>query len=240
MHPVEILRQADGMPLRDKDGRLGVLRLLPPLDTAGIAALEQSCGRPVPPQLRELLLLTRGLEGLMEGVDFGGCADGQVLEDVFPHAIPVALDGYGNSWVLDLAGADEVRLDVWFLCHDPPVAVFQTGDLAHFLQEMLKLGTPPHASELDVVHEQAAMRIWREDPGLIPVEAARDAADPKLRAFARDLPDGMRLCDLRAARTGDGFAWGRGGPNAALRPHGDLRLFACAPPRPSFWRRLFG
>ncbi len=72
------------------------------------------------------------------------------------------------------------------------------------------------------------------------MEAARDAADPELRAFARGLPDGMRLCDLRAARTGDGFAWGRGGPGAPLRRHGDLRLFACAPPRPSLWRRLFG
>lgn len=239
--PVDILRPAEGMALRDEDGSPGTLRLLPPMPEPAIAALEREAGRPLPPQLRTLLSFTRGFEGILGTVEFGGSASGQVLEEAFPHAVPVAQDGYGNCWSFDLAGASAERLDVWFLCHDPPVAVFQTGDLAEFLTELLKLGNPPHRSALDEVREAGAMRVWQENPGLVGAAEARAAAtDPALRDFAASLPDGFLICDLRAVRTGDGISWGRAGPNAPLRRHGDLRLFALAAPRPSLWRRLFG
>jgi hypothetical protein len=39
--------------------------------------------------------------GPLESMDFGGLPEGFGLEEIFPHALSVAHDGFGNYWVAD-------------------------------------------------------------------------------------------------------------------------------------------
>ena len=56
--------------------------------------------------------------------------------------------------------------------------------------------------------------------------AASSSNDPILSAFARELDDSCRIIDLRRAKPGDGFSWGRYGPNTRLRRFGMRAVFA--------------
>jgi hypothetical protein len=66
--------------------------------------------------------------------------------------------------------------------------------------------------------------------------------DPVLAAFGAALPVEGRIADLRGARPGQGFAWGRFGPRTEIRRAGRERLWALIPPerKPGLLRRLFG
>jgi hypothetical protein len=65
---------------------------------------------------------------------------------------------------------------------------------------------------------------------LLPVVEARQSGDPELRAFAEGLDQGALIADLREARIGSGFAWGRYGPQTQVQRAGSQLLFAITPP----------
>lgn len=181
----------------------------------------------LPGAVRELLQHTRGFAtGPLESLEFGGLGTFEFPE-IFPCPIDLAHDGFGNYWVVDLTPESTEWGPIYFACHDPPVIVFQSSNLAHFLEEVLKLGDPDGPrSELDVVHEDHAMRIWSENPGMVGLEKCLASGDPLLEAFAGSLPEGFEVRDLRGAGTGDGFSWGRYGPRTENRRVGEAPLFA--------------
>ena len=94
--------------------------------------------------MRDLLARTRGIDGLLAEIDFTGLAEGQALDELFPRVATVATDGYGNGWVVDLLRENGGWGPIWFLSHDPPVALHQCNGLATFLDE--KLGADAHAA----------------------------------------------------------------------------------------------
>lgn len=239
--PLEILKQADGMRLVDQDGNEDTLNLLPPLSAEEIAELEVDLG-PLPAEVRELVNVTRGFDGILDQVDFFALREGLGMEDAFPHAHPIAHDGYGNFWVVDVRSTPPAWDGIFFVCHDPPVIIWQTDSLAHFLSEVIRFGNPPWQSEIDEVHERDAMRIWSENPGLITQAEALQASDLGLAEFASTLDGSYELSDLRQAQCGDGFSWGRYGPRTVVKRHGEERLFAIQKPerRTSLWNRLLG
>lgn len=186
----------------------------------------------MPAELVRLLAFTTTLDGILDVVDFSGrtLALGFGLDELFPQSVPIAHDGYGNFWVIDVAPGDGDSSPIFFCCHDAPVILFQSATLADFCEELVRMVEPPHASLLDDVHEDRLHRVWREHPGVVPRAEASALGDPVLRVFAETLDDSFEVVDLRIASVGMGFAWGRYGPRSELRRHGVERVFAVGRP----------
>src|SRR6185503_731874 len=126
----------------------------------------------------------------MGTVDFLG--RGMSVETFF-KSVPILADGLGNFFVLDAQSRQDSGGPVLFWCHDPPVAVVQAPTLAGFIEQVLS----GDENALTDTREQATMRIWSGDPYLVPVEQARESDDVVVAAFAKGLPDGYGVADLR-------------------------------------------
>jgi cell wall assembly regulator SMI1 len=219
-----------------------VVELAPAAPPEELERLEGELGLPLPRELRATLELTTGIDGgALESIDFTGRTLDVEVRELFPAGLPVAADGYGNFWVLDLTPDEPETAPVFFLCHDAPVVLYQAPSLGQFLHETFRMSIPPHASLVDDVHDDRLFHVWRENPGATARSAAL-AADDDLRAFAEQLDDRFEVVDLRSPEIGMGFSWGRYGPRTEVRRHGFLRLFAYAPPerKPGLLRRVFG
>lgn len=228
MNPIiEELQRAQGTAVFDEEGEASRISLLPPLSPPEIKRLQQRIPCPIPTAMLEVFQFCRGFEGsALDTVDFSGKPYRFGFEQFVPHAVELAADGFGNHWIADLVEDATVWGPILYVCHDAPVLVYQCESLLHFIEEVLRFGQPPFAREINDVHEQHSDRIWRENPGLrTPAECAQ-SADPMLREFAAQLDESWLVCDLRDAKTGDGFSWGRYGPKTQVRRFGSTRIFA--------------
>lgn len=239
MSLIEVARAAGGMRIEDEDGEVERLELSLGLSAAELEELAASLPCPLPTEVRELLAFCRGFEnGPLESFCFSGLPGGFGLEEVFPSALSIAHDGFGNYWVIDLLPESTAWGPIFYACHDPAVIVFQAATLEHFIAEFLRFANPPHASEINDVHEGATDRIWRANPGAIPAGQLRDSPDDTLKAFAQSLSDSFFIVDLRNANLGDGLSWGRFGPRTKVVRYKSERLFAYE--SKSRWDRLLG
>jgi SMI1/KNR4 family protein SUKH-1 len=217
---------------------VGGLALAPPLSADGIARLQEEIGAPLPRELRAALNHTAGIGGtVVDGIDLTGRDMDYEHRELFPLGLPIATDGAGNFWVLDLPPDEGGDAAVFFACHDPPVLLYQSPDLGHFLDQVLQV----QALLVAEVRRDSLFKVWRANPGTIsPADAL--GGDEALRAFAEELGERYTFVDLRSADVGMGFSWGRYGRHTDVRRHGHERLFACAPPErtPGLLGRLFG
>ena len=241
MDPVEVITAAEATTLVDEDGDVVVLDLAPSVSDAEIEAFQAEVRVPLPRELRAVLAHTTGIDGPFESIDFTGRTMSFEQEDIFPSGLPIAHDGFGNFWVLDLTPETTETAPVFFACHDPPVILYQSPNLGHFLHETFRMNSPPHESLVDDVHEDRLFNVWGTNPGALD-HATALAGDEPLRAFASELDDRFVFVDLRAPEIGMGFSWGRYGARTEVRRHGYERLFAYARPekQPGLLRRLFG
>lgn len=243
MTAVEIIQSALARDLVDEDGERITLDLLPGLSDAEIDALATELPCAVPASVRELLRFCRGFYGVVEHVDFTGRDLDSSFghQDAFPHGLPIAADGFGNFWVVDLHPASTAWSPIYFCCHDAPVFLYQSDTLERFLTELFKMGEPPHRSEVDDVHEDRIANVWGTNPGVMSREACLDSPDPTLAQFAGELDEGFEIIDLRNARVGEGFSWGRYGADTEVRRFGSVPLFAYRRrERRGLLSRLFG
>jgi hypothetical protein len=201
-----------------------------PASQASIVELERKLGFALPPELREILTLAAGLD-LVDGgrevddpIDFA-CIDRCGHEDLFGWVLTPSTDGAGNDWVIELRPDQQVLGPVWFLCHDAPVLVYQSPDLATFLADDLRYLQPPHDGPMQHIVEQAVHDVWTQKLD-VPREQLLDSQDPILRTFANTLPEGWFIRDLRHAKPGDGMPIGRFGPKTPLARAGDEFVFA--------------
>ena len=230
MQAVEAIRRAQEASLVDEDGDPVVLELAAPLSDSELEGLATEVGAPLPSELRAVLEYTAGIEdSALDGIDFTGRSMSFEDRDVFPLGLPIAADGFGNFWVLDLGPDETETAAVFFACHDPPIVLFQSSTLAEFLGETFRMQKPPHSSLVADVHDDLLFNVWGTNPGTID-HAAALASDEQLSAFAAQLDDRFTFVDLRDPRVGMGFSWGRHGPRTEVRRHGLERLFAYAPP----------
>jgi hypothetical protein len=223
---LEILANAAGTLLRNKAGDTSEFRLLPSLNDKELRELETTIPCPLPAEMREVFAVARGFEcGDLGTVDFGGpCGFG--IEEIFPSALEIAVDGCGNSWVIDLTRDSKSWGPIFYACHDAPVVVYQTDHLAHFVEEALRGGNAPWKSEISDAHGDLSCRIWRENPGVLSFEKCADSNDEDLRTFARSLDASYEFVDLRSPKLGDGFSWGRYGSKFVIKRFGEKRIFA--------------
>src|SRR3954469_17971695 len=92
------------------------------MDAAGV--MERACAEHpelrLPDDLRALLERAGGIDGgPLETIDFTGATFDVEIRDLFPSGLPIAHDGSGNHWILDLTPHAAPPL-VFFASHDPP------------------------------------------------------------------------------------------------------------------------
>lgn len=221
---IQFLKQTEGTVFINEDGLEESFKLMPPLTEPELASFEAGLPCPLPQEIRELLKFARGFAGVLDGIQFAD-ADCFGQADIFPHARTLAADGFGNFWVVDWTGESQSFGPILYVCHDPPVVVYQTDSLLHFIKEAVRFGNKPWKSEIDDVHEGLASRIWRENPGVLSF-AQCQLGDSDLKSFASSLDQSWEFIDLRKASMGDGFSWGRYGPKTANKRFGEKRIFA--------------
>ena len=239
MTPAELVRDATSRPLSDERGREIRIELRPGLSPAEIDEFAQRLPCALPGEIRDLLVLCQGFEGgPVDFVDFTGEECSFEYAPAFPHGHPIAADGFGNFWVVDLLPTSSHWGPIYFACHDAPVILYMSPSLDHFLTELFRCCQPPHVSLVNDVHDDLLFEVWRTNPGVISQTECLTSTDPDLSAFARSLDPSFQIIDLRLPDVGFGFSWGRYGPNTVVRRHGELPLFAYQK-RPGLLRRLF-
>ena len=240
MSPTDIVKNALAKDLTDEDGEAVLIELLPGLDDDSIAEFEASLPCALPDEMRELLRFCRGFEGVVaDQVDFTG-EDIMFEHDIiFPHGVPIASDGFGNFWIADLSPDSTEFGPIWFACHDAPVILYQSRRLSDFLSELFKMCEPPYESLVDDVHEDRIREVWRTNPGVLPQQECLTSTDSVLSEFAGSLDETYEIIDLRDATPGEGFSWGRYGPDTVIRRHGNHPVFAYQRKK-GLLKRLFG
>lgn len=245
MTATDVLRRASELPLQTKRGKRTKLELLPPATDAEIKSLGSRLPCPLPDDIRELLLYCRGLScdavDFVDFIDFTGADCMFEDADAFPHGLPFAADGCGNFWVADLWPDSRTWGPIYFACHDAPVMLYQSPSLQDYLEELMKALMPPFKSAVQEVRGDDMHYVWGSNPGVMSHEECIRSGDPELAAFARERGPTFQFIDLRDAKVGHGFSWGRYGANTTVRRWGRLPIFAYEKPdRSGLWERLFG
>jgi hypothetical protein len=236
---VKLINEAKMMDLVDEDGTKYNLEPLPGLNESELNDLEKNLPCQIPTHIRKLLKECRGIDGLLDIIEFTGqeCSSGFEFE-LFPTAIPIAHDGFGDYWIVDLCRDSSDWGPIYFCSHDPAVIVYQSPSLYDFMEETIKMFIPPHRSLIDDVHEDLLMNIWKNNPGMMTHEQCLGSVDKDIKEFARLLNENYLFIDLRNAQIGDGFSWGRYGPKTVSKRLGEKRIFAYEIRR-SFFQKLF-
>lgn len=238
--PLSVLESGLAEEFETEDGDGFDLELGSGLTESQLADLQAGLPGPIPADIAALLRRCGSFDFLpLETIDLTGRLSFEHT-DLFPHGLPIAGDGYGNFWVVDVA-EDGSWGPVFFACHDPPVAIVQAPNLASFFSEVLRLGHPDLPSRIHEVTGDYLDFIWRQNPHLLAVSEARKATNKELRGFAESLTDDFEIADLRQRAVGTGFSWGRAGRSTKLRRFGTELLFAVEKKKKKpLLRRLFG
>jgi len=72
---------------------------------------------------------------------------------------------------------------------------------------------------------------------MITHDQALNSEDADIKEFAKSPDENYLFIDMRNAKIGDGFSWGRYGPKTVNKRFGEKRIFAYEI-RKSFWQRL--
>jgi cell wall assembly regulator SMI1 len=208
-----------------EDGDEYQIELLPGLTDNEIDNLSKDLPTgQIPNDVRELLRFTKGFEfyGIDE-ITFDGV--GQFgFENIFPHSVQLAGDGFGNFWILDVDNKGNWG-NVFYVCHDPAVVVKHSDNLAEFIKHIHEFGKSGKESTLDIIHEKSVMDIWGDsNGGFSDIIQAKNSNDTSLKTFAAQLPDNFVIADLRNKPNKTGFAWGKFGPDVdnAVRYNDEL------------------
>lgn len=241
MSLISLLQEYDGKMLGEDDDSQPVYgKLLPGLSKNELAQLQGLIPCQIPPHMVELLTLTRGIKPALEEIDFSGLSLFEAFEilEIFPHGLPIAADGCGNFWVVDLEPKSKEWGPIFYACHDPPVIVWQAKTFEEFVAQLISFASFEEGSPINLVHDEYAFQIWRDNPGVISAADAVQPGDPDMGLFVQSLPKGYQFIDMRRPRLGEGFSWGRFGPGTEIVRNGYQRIFAYRKPA-GFFEKLF-
>jgi cell wall assembly regulator SMI1 len=239
----QVIESALAQNLIDHGGKPLVPRLLPGLTAAELDDFARSLPVAPPDDVRDLLAYCSGIEGTLEQIDFTGrsFADGFGLDFLLPHAHPIAHDGCGNFWAVDLQPDAGAWGPIYYCCHDAPVLLVQAASVRDFVTEVFRMYVPPHRSLIDDVREDRLFWVWAKNPGVVSHASAAASGDPEIGAFAAELDARFEFVDLRGAPVGMGLSWGRYGPRTEVQRFGSLPIFACRrPDKIGLMEKLFG
>lgn len=232
-----ILQDAKGTPFSSESGEKGIIELEAPISSEEIRKLSAELTSPLPLEYESLLAFCGGFESAIGFVDFD--PGDTIREDLFPHGLPIAWDGIGNCWVMDLVKDDPSKeVSVFFACHDPPVIVLQTRSIAEFIAEVIAYGRR-EPNNVITASEHYRHNTWDTDPGVLTFEDCQHI-DPTLAQFAQSLGRDYEFVDMRDAKVGDGFAYARYGADTVAKRHDSERIFARQRRKLSFIQKIFG
>jgi hypothetical protein len=246
MNAIEIIKQAQKTGFVDKKGKRTALKLDPPLSPAEVVSFENSLPCKLPLEERELLQYCRGISVdfdkpfIEASVCFSGSPGDCDLNWLSPHSFPIVADGDGNDWVVDLTPESTGIGPIFYNCHDPPVMIFQSESLTHFIQEILKLGNAPWKSEITDVQEDYAFEVYANDPGVSTYEQCLASEDADLKTFASSLDASYLITDLRQPTLGAGFSWGTYGADTVCKRFGAKRIVAVQQRKRTWMQKFFG
>ena len=233
-----VWRELRGGCFTDEDGEEVSVSFHDPV--TDFSSVESLLPCPIPDELRFVLFECSAIEGLLEPITFPGENYDPFDSGLFAHGFLFAGDGFGNHWLADLDQDSTVFGPIYFVCHDAPVILYQSDCLADFLAELVAMHRPPYKSLIDDVHEDRIAKVWTTNPGVLEQEEALNSKDEVLREFAASLEESYQLIDLRGAKPGEGFSWGRYGPKTELRRHGRWPIFAYKRVQRNFLQKIFG
>lgn len=236
------LQEFDGRQLGEDEHSDPIIgKLLPGLSKKELDALQVMLPCRLPEHIIELLQLTRGIEPSLDAIDFSGLslADVSIRKELFPYGLPVAGDGAGNYWIVDLTPQSTDWGPVFYYSTNPEVIVWQAKTFSEFIAQLISFASFEEGSPIEQVHDKYAARIWAENPNLIPPEKTQEPGDSELGLFAQSLKKGYMFVDLRKGKTGDGLSWRRYAEKTELVRYGNVRLFAYRK-MPNVVNRLFG
>ena len=239
----QVIEAALKQKLIDEDRNVVHPRLLPGLTTEEIAAFAATLSAAPPADVLDLLTYCTGIDGLLDQLDFTGkgLRDGFGLDFLLPGGLPIAHDGFGNYWVVDIPPGAGAWGPIYFCCHDAPVMLLQAATIGQFVSEVFQKYLPPHRSLIEDVHEDRLFEVWRKNPGVMTHAAATASQDPDIRTFASDLDATYEIIDLRDAPIGMGLSWGRYGPRTEVKRFSPRPVFAYGKPaKIGLFSRLFG
>lgn len=251
MKVLEVLAQLKAIPAWTQEGEEVDVEFAPGTTKEKVEELCKvnfSESAVLPDDFQALLLECAGIDCGYE-IDFLG-QSGQSASFLSEDELPIAIDGFGNSWnVFPPQHKSELSL-VLFCCHDPPVIVCQSNGMADFLTHFRNCYDPESTPSLAQTEDAHSMRIYRDNPGRIPVSEARLHSDPEISEFASTLPDHYYFYDFRNPKHGDGFTWAYGRePFPTCKRSGVGWLVGISPgsksnsgseEKKSFLQRLFG
>lgn len=207
MSPVERLAELVQNPPRGEDGEINPVKLLPPVAPAKLAELEAEIGAALSPECRQLLSYCAGWEeGPLEGADFiGFTPDFDPIPGVSGTRMQeIATDGLANSWFYWKTARSPDLGPVFYYQHEFPVIVRQSDRLVDFVNECIRMITPPFQSLIDDLHEFRLKPAKELNDALILRESALASADGELARFAQAHPEAGWFCDLRQTKVGEG------------------------------------
>ncbi len=226
-----------------ESGAHTTLELLPGLSSGGLQTLEASLPAPMPLDIKELLAFTAGFNIGTDEVRFTSFNQWG-YEFLLPDVMVLNGDGRGNAWAIEVNPSTGAWRHVWFVCHDPPVLIYQCETLDDFIagvldQYRLERCQAGHRSFLSEV-DNLTLAVWRKRRDQPKAAHLADADDVTLRNFAQSLGRYARVADLRSAALGDGFDWSPlNDERRPVRRAGTELLFGIEPKR-TLLRRLFG
>ncbi len=247
MNAIDIVKLAQEGSFTDPKGRRGCIKLKPPLSETELTEFEAQLPCKLTKEMKELLQYCSGLE-----LDFTNSFLNSSLsfsceqEDCFgaefmsANCIPLIGDYCGNFWVADITEDSTDFGPIYYVCHDPPVVVYQAAELTQFLTELFKLGNAPWTSEISEVHETFAMSIQSENPNALSHEQCLASNDDDLKTFAGSLDESYLFIDLRKPTLGSGFYWGMFGADTVIKRFGAKRVFAIQKKKLNWFQKIFG
>ncbi len=225
-----------------EEGQDVKLVMLPPLSEDDLRVFEQKLSGPLPGDVLNLLRLASGFDIMTDNVSFTAWGPWG-YDFLLPHVIVLNSDGRGNSWVIEVNTETGDWRHVWFVCHDPPVLVYQCETLSEFIDAVLdeyryEKCVAGHRSILYHI-DDLCHKVWRNRRKLPTALKLRESEDRVLREFAQGLDSRAYVADLRSPAIGDGFDWSplNDGPRPVKRLGSEL-LFGIEPKK-GLLSRLF-
>lgn len=213
---IDLLKEMQNTEYESEDGDLYSAVLLDGMSEAEIEEYKAKLpSQYLPKDIEELLMFCRGFEfyGLDE-VRFDSYGEFG-FEELFPNSIPLAGDGFGNFWLLDIDSKGNWN-SVYYVCHDPAVVVKHSENINQFIEHIDELGRFGQESNLDIIHEQVVFNIWQEKFGIME----QNEKDYDFEKTQIDIPEMYLIADLTDKPIKTGFPWGKSGPKTKIiRPN---------------------
>src|SRR5262245_2649139 len=135
--PADVIREATTRSLSNERGKPITLQLRPGMSDAEIEEFARHLPCALPPEIHELLRYGTGFDrSPLHILDFTGRDCLFEYADAFPYGLPIAGDGCGNFWVVDLLPESTQWGPIYFACHDAPVILYQSPTLEQFLVDV--------------------------------------------------------------------------------------------------------